>query len=52
MLQVVRDQCWINELLQTVKWTPEDLVPGPEEDGEEDDAQDAETELQDLLKGA
>ena len=50
---MVRDQCWINELLQTVKWTPEDLVPGTEdEEGQEADGIDPEEELQALLNGA
>lgn len=51
-LQIVRDQCWINETLKATNWTAEELMPDAESDGDEADTMcTPEAELDALLKG-
>ncbi|KAL5523559.1 hypothetical protein ACEPAG_7732 [Sanghuangporus baumii] len=52
ILEIVRDQCWINETLKTINWVAEDLMPESEdEQGDEDNMGAPEEDLKALLKG-
>lgn len=48
-VQVVREQCWLNELLKGCRWTPDDLTAVPDSDASDNVATD--DELQAVLSG-
>ncbi|THH05353.1 hypothetical protein EW145_g4857 [Phellinidium pouzarii] len=54
ILEIVRDQCWINETLKTVEWIAEDLMTDFSKDdsrGDTDTASSTDEELAALLNG-
>ncbi|KAI0350193.1 hypothetical protein OH77DRAFT_1507079 [Trametes cingulata] len=50
ILEIVREQCWLNETLRSCQWVPEGLSRGPEDDTTEDAAV-TDDDLQAVLKG-
>ncbi|KAL5528641.1 hypothetical protein ACEPAF_7777 [Sanghuangporus sanghuang] len=52
ILEIVRDQCWINETLKTINWVAEDLMPESEDEQSDENNMGApEEDLEALLKG-
>ncbi|KAH8995276.1 hypothetical protein EDB86DRAFT_1189311 [Lactarius hatsudake] len=50
VLEIVREQCWLNEVLNGIAWMPE-VVAGPPVLGDNPDAEATEEELRALLSG-
>ncbi|KZT65973.1 hypothetical protein DAEQUDRAFT_675902 [Daedalea quercina L-15889] len=50
VLEIVKEQCWLNEVLSAYHWTPEGLEAGPIPNELEDDEAD-EGDLQAVLRG-
>jgi len=50
ILEIVREQCWLNETISGYQWIPEGLISG-QQDEETDDTEATEDDLQAVLKG-
>ncbi|KAH9069852.1 hypothetical protein EDB83DRAFT_2371536, partial [Lactarius deliciosus] len=50
VLEIVREQCWLNEVLNGIAWMPE-VVAGPPVLGDNPEAEAIEEELRALLSG-
>ncbi|KAH9890615.1 hypothetical protein C8Q73DRAFT_704992 [Cubamyces lactineus] len=50
ILEIVREQCWLNETLRSCQWVPEGLNPDPATE-EPDDTTVTDDDLQAVLKG-
>ncbi|TFK53452.1 hypothetical protein OE88DRAFT_1626688 [Heliocybe sulcata] len=51
ILEVVKEQAWLNQVLLGCEWTPEGLAPQGNSEPEDDDAEVTENDLQAVLNG-
>ncbi|GJE95512.1 hypothetical protein PsYK624_116970 [Phanerochaete sordida] len=52
VLEIVKEQCWLNEILLGAQWVPEGINPEPSASSEADKAEATEDELQAVLGGS